>query len=228
MWALRAAVRSGPWFSRVVRGCRAPRAAPLLPPCPVRALATFRGGLGGPEGRGPRADGRGSRTGGKEDEEEPEDAEEEDEEEEELLRRDPLLPAGTQRVCLVHPDVKWGPGKPQGTRGDQDCGRRLGGGVLRPKAVHKRVHTPFVAETVNPAESLSRLGPASMALGHQQPHCARPGRAGGTADTPGRSPPPDLSAVFRTQQEGGRTGAGTGPSHQGGPGWPGETDPTDE
>ncbi|XP_068389941.1 putative GTP-binding protein 6 isoform X1 [Eschrichtius robustus] len=118
MWALRAAVRSGPWFSRVVRGCRAPRAAPLLPPCPVRALATFRGGLGGPEGRGPRADGRGSRTGGKEDEEEPEDAEEEDEEEEELLRRDPLLPAGTQRVCLVHPDVKWGPGKPQGTRAE--------------------------------------------------------------------------------------------------------------
>ncbi|XP_057394919.1 putative GTP-binding protein 6 isoform X2 [Balaenoptera acutorostrata] len=118
MWALRAAVRSGPWFSRVVRGCRAPRAAPPLPPCPVRALATFRGGLGGPEGRGPRADGRGSRTGGKEDEEEPEDAEEEDEEEEELLRRDPLLPAGTQRVCLVHPDVKWGPGKPQGTRAE--------------------------------------------------------------------------------------------------------------
>ncbi|XP_061034936.1 putative GTP-binding protein 6 isoform X2 [Eubalaena glacialis] len=118
MWALRAAVRSGHWFSRVVRGCRAPRASPPLPPCPVCALATFRGGLGGPEGRGPRADGRRSRTGGKEDEEEPEDAEEEEEEEEELLRRDPLLPAGTQRVCLVHPDVKWGPGKPQGTRAE--------------------------------------------------------------------------------------------------------------
>lgn len=94
--------------------------------------------------------------------------------------------------------------------------------------MHKRVHTPFVAETVSPAEPLRRLGPASMALGHQQPHCTRSGGAGGTADTPGRSPPPDLSAVFRTQQEGGRRGAGTGPSHQGGPGWPGETDPTDE
>ncbi|XP_010829399.1 PREDICTED: putative GTP-binding protein 6 [Bison bison bison] len=35
-----------------------------------------------------------------------------------LLRRDPLLPAGTQRVCLVHPEVKWGPGKTQGTRAE--------------------------------------------------------------------------------------------------------------
>ncbi|XP_058906489.1 putative GTP-binding protein 6 isoform X2 [Kogia breviceps] len=121
MWTLRAAVRPASQLFRVVSGCGAPRVAPPLPPCPERALAAFRGGLGGPEGRGvggrgPRADGRGSRTGGKEDEEEPEDAEEE--EEEELLRRDPLLPAGTQRVCLVHPDVKWGPGKPQGTRAE--------------------------------------------------------------------------------------------------------------
>ncbi|XP_023971253.1 putative GTP-binding protein 6 isoform X2 [Physeter macrocephalus] len=119
MWTLRAAVRPGSRLFRVVRGCGAPRGAPPLPPCPERALAAFRGGLGSPEGRGgggrgPRADGRRSRTGGKEDEEEPEDAEEEDE----LLRRDPLLPAGTQRVCLVHPDVKWGPGKPQGTRAE--------------------------------------------------------------------------------------------------------------
>lgn len=130
MWAVRAAVRPGFWLFHVARGCGAPRAAPPLSPCPERALAAFRGGLGCPEGRGgggrgPRADGRRSRTGGKEGEEEPEAAEEEEEEEEELLRRDPLLPAGTQRVCLVHPDVKWGPGKPPGTRGDRDCGRGL-------------------------------------------------------------------------------------------------------
>ncbi|XP_004286323.1 putative GTP-binding protein 6 isoform X4 [Orcinus orca] len=123
MWAVRAAVRPGSWLFRVARGCGAPRAAPPLSPCPERALAAFRGGLGCPEGRGgggrgPRADGRRSRTGGKEGEEEPEAAEEEEEEEEELLRRDPLLPAGTQRVCLVHPDVKWGPGKPPGTRAE--------------------------------------------------------------------------------------------------------------
>ncbi|XP_022417617.1 putative GTP-binding protein 6 isoform X1 [Delphinapterus leucas] len=122
MWAVRAAVRPGFWLFRVARDCGAPRAAPPLSPCPERALAAFRGGLGCPEGRGgggrgPGADGRRSRTGGKEGEEEPEAAEEE-EEEEELLRRDPLLPAGTQRVCLVHPDVKWGPGKPPGTRAE--------------------------------------------------------------------------------------------------------------
>ncbi|XP_060264529.1 putative GTP-binding protein 6 isoform X1 [Ovis aries] len=120
MWALRAAVRGGAWLSRAVRGCRPPRAALLPPPSrPERALAAVRGGLGcseGPEGGrgGPRAGGRRSRADG---EEEPEDAEEE-EDEEELLRRDPLLPSGTQRVCLVHPEIKWGPGKPQGTRAE--------------------------------------------------------------------------------------------------------------
>uniref|UniRef100_A0A8D0U2W8 Hflx-type G domain-containing protein n=1 Tax=Sus scrofa TaxID=9823 RepID=A0A8D0U2W8_PIG len=118
MWALRAAVRPGARLSRVVRGCGAPKAAPPLPPCPKRTVAAFRGGAGGPEGReggrwGPGANGWRSRAG--EEEEEPEDAEEE-EEEEELLRRDPLLPAGTQRVFLIHPEVKWGPRKPQGTR----------------------------------------------------------------------------------------------------------------
>ncbi|XP_069429707.1 putative GTP-binding protein 6 isoform X4 [Ovis canadensis] len=120
MWALRAAVRGGAWLSRAVRGCRPPRAALLPPPPrPERALAAVRGGLGCSEGReggrgGPRAGGRRSRADG---EEEPEDAEEE-EDEEELLRRDPLLPSGTQRVCLVHPEIKWGPGKPQGTRAE--------------------------------------------------------------------------------------------------------------
>ena len=121
MWALRAlraAGRGGAWLSRAVRGCRPPRAALLPPPPhPERALAAVRGGLRCSEGReggggGSRADGQRSRADG---EEEPKDAEEE-EDEEELLRRDPLLPAGTQRVCLVHPEVKWGPGKTQGTR----------------------------------------------------------------------------------------------------------------
>ncbi|XP_073758282.1 putative GTP-binding protein 6 isoform X3 [Callorhinus ursinus] len=118
MWALRAAVRPGAWLSRVARGRGAPRAAPPLPACPHRALAAsgpgdLKGRGGG--GRGPRAAGPRSRAG--EEEEEPEDAEEE-EEEEELLRRDPLPPLGTQRVCLIHPEVKRGPGKPQLTRAE--------------------------------------------------------------------------------------------------------------
>ncbi|XP_045850890.1 putative GTP-binding protein 6 isoform X2 [Meles meles] len=111
MWALRATVRPGAWVFRVVRGHGAPRAPPPLPAFPDRALAAFGpGGLKGPGGggRGPRADGPSGRAGK---EEEPEDAEEE--EEEELLRRDPLLPAGTQRVCLIHPEVKRGPRKQQ-------------------------------------------------------------------------------------------------------------------
>ncbi|XP_044091151.1 putative GTP-binding protein 6 isoform X2 [Neovison vison] len=109
MWALRASVRPGAWVSRVVRGRGAPRAAPPLPAFPHRALAAFGpGGLKGPGGgaRGPRADGPSSRAG---------EEEEEEEEEEELLRRDPLLPAGTQRVCLIHPEVKRGPRKQQRT-----------------------------------------------------------------------------------------------------------------
>nr|XP_021545920.1 putative GTP-binding protein 6 [Neomonachus schauinslandi] len=118
MWALRAAVRPGTWLSRVVLGRGAPRAALPLPACLHRALAAFGpGGLKGRGGggRGPRVDGPRSRAG---EEEEPEDAEEEEAEEEELLRRDPLLPVGTQRVCLIHPEVKRGPGKPQLTRAE--------------------------------------------------------------------------------------------------------------
>ncbi|XP_053747931.1 putative GTP-binding protein 6 [Panthera pardus] len=116
---LRAAIRPGAWLSRVVLGHQALRPAPPLLFCPERALATFGpGGLKerGCGGRGPPADGPRSRTG---EVEEPEDAEDEEEEEEELLRRDPLLPVGTQRVCLVHPEVQWGPGKPQLTRADR-------------------------------------------------------------------------------------------------------------
>ncbi|KAM5195835.1 putative GTP-binding protein 6 [Hipposideros larvatus] len=126
MWALRAAVRPRAWLSRVVPKCPALRAAPPLPPCPLRALAALGPGdpgdlqRRGGGGRGPRADGRRSRAGAEEEEEEeePDDAEEEEEEEEELLGSEPVLPAGTQRVCLVHPEVKWGPGKPQLTRAE--------------------------------------------------------------------------------------------------------------
>ncbi|KAL4695976.1 hypothetical protein H8957_001732 [Semnopithecus entellus] len=118
MWALRAAVRPGLRPSRVGRGLPAPRAA--APSCPLRALAhAGRRGPGNLEGlwgggRGLRADGGRSRA--EDDEEEPEDADENAEEE--LLQGEPLLPAGTQRVCLVHPDVKWGPGKLQMTRAE--------------------------------------------------------------------------------------------------------------
>lgn len=135
MWALRAAVRPGGRVSRwggcvprVVRCRGAPRVAPLPPPWPERALAAF--GPGDPRGlqhrggggRGPRADGRGGRAGEEEEDEEPEGAEQEEEDVEELLSRAPLLPAGTQRVCLVHPEVKWGPGKQLQPRGDPSRG----------------------------------------------------------------------------------------------------------
>ena len=129
MWALRAAIRPAAWLSRVVLGRRAPRPAPPLLVCPERAFAAFhpgdlKGRGGG--GRGPPTDDPRSRTG---EVEEPEDAEDEEEEEEELLRRDPLLPVGTQRVCLVHPEVKWGPGKLQLTRGAQELRRGRGRGL---------------------------------------------------------------------------------------------------
>ncbi|XP_039770107.1 putative GTP-binding protein 6, partial [Ornithorhynchus anatinus] len=42
----------------------------------------------------------------------------EEEEEEPLLRTEPLLPLGSQRVFLVHPDIKRGPKKPTLTRVD--------------------------------------------------------------------------------------------------------------
>ncbi|XP_054441017.1 putative GTP-binding protein 6 [Pteronotus mesoamericanus] len=124
MWTLRAAVRPGAALSRVVRGRPVLRVAP--PPaaaCPERAVAARSpGGPRGQQGRrgggrDPCADGRGGGAGRAGEEEEPEDAEAE-EEEEELLRSEPLLPAGAQRVCVVHPEVKWGPGKPQLTRAE--------------------------------------------------------------------------------------------------------------
>lgn len=115
MWALRAAVRPLLPRTRACRGLPTPRAAPPQPRH-SRALAAFR--PWGPGGSG--SERWGSRTEAPkcpagEDEGDPEGAEEE---EEELLRRDPLLPSGTQRVCLVHPDVKRGAGKPQLTRAE--------------------------------------------------------------------------------------------------------------
>ncbi|XP_014438009.1 putative GTP-binding protein 6 [Tupaia chinensis] len=112
MWALRAALRRGLRLPRVGREAAARRAVRL---CPTRALAAF--GPGGLEGlgggrRGPRADDWRDPAG--EDEEEPEEAEDEEgEEDDELLTASPLLPAGAQRVCLVHPEIKGGTGKQQ-------------------------------------------------------------------------------------------------------------------
>ncbi|XP_066241348.1 putative GTP-binding protein 6 [Saccopteryx leptura] len=101
IWTMRAAVCPGAWLSRVVPSRSAAespaRARRLRPRDSGRGLKGRRVG-----GRGPRADGRSSRAG----------------EAEELLLREPLLPAGAQRVCLVHPEVKWGPAKPQLTRAE--------------------------------------------------------------------------------------------------------------
>ncbi|XP_041597005.1 putative GTP-binding protein 6 isoform X3 [Vulpes lagopus] len=124
MWALRAAVRPGPGLWRLARGRRLPGAAPPPPPpppaCPERALAAF--GPGGVKGRGGEGWGRRDDDGprsraGEQEEEDPGDAEQE-EEEEALLRTEPLLPLGTQRVCLIHPEVKRGPEKPKLTRAE--------------------------------------------------------------------------------------------------------------
>ncbi|XP_013361036.1 PREDICTED: putative GTP-binding protein 6 [Chinchilla lanigera] len=106
MWALRAAVRPGPWLSRLRRGRPAPRLIP--PPRPARQIAAGHGGPGDRDGLGGR--GWGSRAAG--------DDERNEEDEEELLRGGPLLPAGARRVCLVHPEVVRGPGKPPATRAE--------------------------------------------------------------------------------------------------------------
>uniref|UniRef100_A0A7N9D8F6 GTP binding protein 6 (putative) n=1 Tax=Macaca fascicularis TaxID=9541 RepID=A0A7N9D8F6_MACFA len=118
MWS--PAGRRTPGTAALPRGPRPPGSEGSRAVLPARALAAVGrsgpGNLEGPWGGGPglRADGGRSRA--EDDEEEPEDADENAEEE--LLQGEPLLPAGTQRVCLVHPDVKWGPGKPQMTRAE--------------------------------------------------------------------------------------------------------------
>ncbi|XP_064133921.1 putative GTP-binding protein 6 [Loxodonta africana] len=117
MWSLRAAVRAGLRLSS--RGRSGVRAAP---PGQLLRLVAFGPGVLGPErqGRGrwgPRSDERKARAR----DEEPEDADPEGEEEEEeavLPRREPLLPAGVQRVCLLHPEVKGGARKPPATRAE--------------------------------------------------------------------------------------------------------------
>ncbi|XP_036788497.2 putative GTP-binding protein 6 [Manis pentadactyla] len=114
MWALRASVRRGARLSRAAAGRPTVGAAAPLAPWPERSRAAFGpGGPGGPERRGGgwrscRRSAAGEEAAG------PEDAEGD----EELLRGDPLLPAGSQRVCVVHPEVKWGPGKPRLTRAE--------------------------------------------------------------------------------------------------------------
>lgn len=128
MWALRASVRRGARLSRAAAGRPSVGAATPLAPWPERSRAAFGlWGPGGPERRGGgwrscRRSAAGEEAAG------PEDAEGD----EELLHGDPLLPAGSQRVCVVHPEVKWGPGKPRLTRGDR--GRELGGGTPPPVA----------------------------------------------------------------------------------------------
>ncbi|XP_008851269.1 putative GTP-binding protein 6 isoform X1 [Nannospalax galili] len=103
MWALLAAVRPGLRLFRVGRGLQTPHPVPPWPPCSVRALVAAgrwdpgNRRLGGVDGRGCG--------------ERPEDDQEEEEEEKdeaELLSHQPLLLAGAQRVCVLHPDVKGG------------------------------------------------------------------------------------------------------------------------
>lgn len=115
---MRAAVFLEAGLSRVARRVLSPRVALQLPLCPQRAFASRgHGSAGDVEGRwGRERDSRikDRRSRAELEEEEPDDAEEE----EELLRGDPLMPAGTQRVCLIHPEVKRGSREPHLTRGD--------------------------------------------------------------------------------------------------------------
>uniref|UniRef100_F7CX09 Putative GTP-binding protein 6 n=1 Tax=Ornithorhynchus anatinus TaxID=9258 RepID=F7CX09_ORNAN len=116
MWASGAVCRRGAALLR----SRLRRPPPALAPGP-RALAPgdprgreqTREASGGRRRAGPGAagGGRGRDGGGGEEEGE-------EEEEEPLLRTEPLLPLGSQRVFLVHPDIKRGPKKPTLTRVD--------------------------------------------------------------------------------------------------------------
>ncbi|XP_036167043.1 putative GTP-binding protein 6 isoform X2 [Myotis myotis] len=225
MWTLRAAVRRGAWLSRLVRGRPVPRAAPPPlppPPWPGRALAAFgtgkAGGLqgrgGGGGGRGPRA--HGGTSGAGEAEEEPED-EEEEEEEEELLRREPLLPSGTQRVCLVHPEIKGGPRKPTLTRAEWQ--------VAEAKAlVHTLDHWSVVETMVVPTKApdrklifgkgtleqltertggrLARAGVRPVHRGPAHLPLQRPDQGGAAAGGPGRAAPPQVQHEARPRAPG--------------------------
>uniref|UniRef100_A0A8C2MV83 Putative GTP-binding protein 6 n=1 Tax=Cricetulus griseus TaxID=10029 RepID=A0A8C2MV83_CRIGR len=101
MFSVRTAVLPG--LRLLVRGFAARSSAPPLQ-WPVRAgIANIR--VFGSQGRGGSHD-RGWASGAQGEGEEPE------EEEEELLSAEPLLPTASQRVCVLHPDVKGRPRPP--------------------------------------------------------------------------------------------------------------------
>lgn len=100
MLFLRAAVLPGFWLPRV-RRVQLVRSPAVTLPSPVRTVHAGSRVWGSAwAGGGP------VRGGG---EEYP--REDEEEEEDELLRAPPLLPLDTQRVCVLHPDVKRPAGK---------------------------------------------------------------------------------------------------------------------
>ncbi|NP_660129.2 putative GTP-binding protein 6 [Mus musculus] len=100
MLFLRAAVLPGFWLPRV-RRVQLVRSPAVTLPSPVRTVHAGSRVWGSAwAGGGP------VRGGGEED-----PREDEEEEEDELLRAPPLLPLDTQRVCVLHPDVKRPAGK---------------------------------------------------------------------------------------------------------------------
>lgn len=132
MWALRAAVRRALRQSRPGRGCTTPgHPAPSRPARAFAAAAAGHGGPGDQDGLGGRDRGRARGWGGRAGEDEEEEQQEQEEGQEQLLQREPLLPVGAQRVCVVHPEIKWGPSRPPLTRGDsappEGTGTRGGG-----------------------------------------------------------------------------------------------------
>lgn len=122
MFSVRTAVLPG--LRLLVRGFAARSSAPPLQ-WPVRAgIANIR--VFGSQGRGGSHD-RGWASGAQGEGEEPE------EEEEELLSAEPLLPTASQRVCVLHPDVKGRAGR---TPRNTGTGRRKAGpegGITSPK-----------------------------------------------------------------------------------------------
>ncbi|XP_038612951.1 putative GTP-binding protein 6 isoform X2 [Tachyglossus aculeatus] len=114
MWASRAVGGRGATLLCSRLRCSPPVLAPLprvLDARTHRIRTQTRGLSGGRRRAGAAGTRRGGRDYGVDDDHG-------DEEEEPLLRAEPLLPLGSQRVFLVHPDIKWGPKKPTLTRVD--------------------------------------------------------------------------------------------------------------